>query len=195
MSISPFFATPLSSAYQAELDDLTFDSEGKDVLRHRLAEKRKELHFLRLMIETAPEMVAVVFNQAFVFKLPAIMENLTSREADELPDWDNLADAIALKPWAQPLAQEMLKEPMGDWLLTVAAGLEYLYAKPGKPVAVARDDDDNDGDEDLDDDDRDQADGGDGQNDDEDETDAHRRRREEAGEDWMEAQGFDRKNR
>jgi hypothetical protein len=89
----------------------------------------------------------------------------------------------------------MLKEPMGDWLLTVAAGLEYLYAKPGKPVAVARDDDDNDGDEDLDDDDRDQADGGDGQNDDEDETDAHRRRREEAGEDWMEAQGFDRKNR
>jgi hypothetical protein len=194
MSISPFFGN-LISAYQAELDDLTFDSEGKDVLRHRLAEKRKELHFLRLMIETAPEMVAVVFNQAFVFKLPAIMENLTSREADELPDWDNLADAIALKPWAQPLAQEMLKEPMGDWLLTVAAGLEYLYAKPGKPVAVARDDDDNDGDEDLDDDDRDQADGGDGQNDDEDETDAHRRRREEAGEDWMEAQGFDRKNR
>jgi hypothetical protein len=92
----------------------------------------------------------------------------------------------------------MLKVPMGDWLLTVAAGLEYLYAKPGKPVAVVRDDDDNeDGDSEdrQDDDDRDQADGGDGQNDDEDETDAHRRRREEAGEDWMEAQGFDRKNR
>jgi hypothetical protein len=195
MSISPFFGN-LISAYQAELDDLTFDSEGKDVLRHRLAEKRKELHFLRLMIETAPEMVAVVFNQAFQFKLPAVMENLVSREADELPDWDSLATQLSLKPWAKPLAQEMLKEPMGDWLLTVAAGLEYLYAKPGKPVAVARDDDDNDGDsEDLDDDDRDQADGGDGQNDDEDETDAHRRRREEAGEDWMEAQGFDRKNR
>ena len=196
MSISPFFGN-LISAYQAELDDLTFDSEGKDVLRHRLAEKRKELHFLRLMIETAPEMVAVVFNQAFQFKLPAVMENLVSREPDELPDWDTLADAVSLKPWATGLAQDMLKEPMGDWLLTVAAGLEYLYAKPGKPVAVVRDDDDNeDGDRDdrQDDNERDQADGGDGQGDDEDETDAHRRRREEAGEDWMEAQGFDRKN-
>lgn len=196
MSISPFFGN-LIAAYQAELDDLTFDSEGKDVLRHRLAEKRKELHFLRLMIETAPEMVAVVFNQAFQFKLTAVMENLISREADELPEWDSLADVLVLKPWAQPLAQEMLKEPMGDWLLTVAAGLEYLYGKPGKPVAVARDDDDSDGDTDrnegLDDDDHDQADGNDGQYDDEDETDAHRRRREEAGEDWMEAQGFDRK--
>lgn len=196
MSISPFFGN-LIAAYQAELDDLTFDSEGKDVLRHRLAEKRKELHFLRLMIETAPEMVAVVFNQAFQFKLTAVMENLISREADELPEWDSLADVLVLKPWAQPLAQEMLKEPMGDWLLTVAAGLEYLYGKPGKPVAVARDDDDSDGDTDrnegLDDDDHDQTDGNDGQYDDKDETDAHRRRREEAGEDWMEAQGFDRK--
>ena len=134
MSISPFFHA-LGSAYQAEMDDLTFDSEGKDVLRQRLAEKRKELTFLRQMIEISPEMVAVVFNQAFQFKLSAVMEDLISRESDELPEWDSLSDVVVLKPWAQPLAQEMLKEPMGDWLLTVAAGLEYLYAKPGKPVA------------------------------------------------------------
>lgn len=49
MSISPFFHA-LGSAYQAEMDDLASDSEGKDVLRQRLAEKRKELVFLRQMI-------------------------------------------------------------------------------------------------------------------------------------------------
>ena len=45
MKISPFFQH-LRSAYQAEIDDLTFDSEGRDVLRQRLAERRKELGFL-----------------------------------------------------------------------------------------------------------------------------------------------------
>ena len=39
MSISPFFHA-LGSAYQAEMDDLASDSEGKDVLRQRLTEKR-----------------------------------------------------------------------------------------------------------------------------------------------------------
>ena len=195
MSISPFFGN-LISAYQAELDDLTFDSEGKDVLRHRLAEKRKELHFLRLMIETAPEMVAVVFNQAFQFKLTAVMENLISREADELPDWDSLADVLVLKPWANELAKEILKEPMGEWLMTVAAGLEYLYNKPGKPMAAIRDADDSedaDGDEDHDSD-QDQSDDPLGDQDDS-EGERGARRREEAGQDWLEAQGFDRKDR
>ncbi len=50
MSISPFF-TDLRSAYQSELDDLRFDSEGKDVLRQRLADKRQELGFLVKMME------------------------------------------------------------------------------------------------------------------------------------------------
>jgi hypothetical protein len=113
------------------------------------------------MIEISPEMVAVVFNQGFQFKLPAVMEDLVSRESDELPEWDSLADVVVLKPWANELAKEMLKEPMGEWLLTVAAGLEYLYAKPGKPwpppvmttttvktkTVTAMDDDDRDQDQ------------------------------------------------
>lgn len=194
MSISPFFHS-LGSAYQAEMDDLTFDSEGKDVLRQRLAEKRKELSFLRQMIEISPEMVAVVFNQAFQFKLSAVMEDLVSRESDELPEWDSLSDVVVLKPWAQALANEILKEPMGEWLMTVAAGLEYLYAKPGKPLAAARDadEDDNDGDSEDTDDGHDQ-DQSDDPLDDSDDSEGNARRREEAGQDWMEAQGFDRKD-
>ena len=58
MLIAPFFLD-LRSAYQSELDDLTFDSEGKDVLRQRLADKRKEMGFLVRMIELSPEMLAV----------------------------------------------------------------------------------------------------------------------------------------
>ena len=177
------------------MDDLTFDSEGKDVLRQRLAEKRKELTFLRQMIEISPEMVAVVFNQAFQFKLSAVMEDLISRESDELPDWDSLSDVVVLKPWAQTLANEILKEPMGEWLMTVAAGLEYLYAKPGKPLAAARDADEDDNDRDSEDtDDGHDQDQSDDPLDDSDDSEGNARRREEAGQDWMEAQGFDRKD-
>lgn len=190
MRISPFFCH-LDSAYQAEVDDLSFDSEGKDVLRQRLAEKRKELTFLRQMIEISPEMVAVVFHQGFQFKSPAAMEHLVRQESDELPDWSSLTGAVALQPWANSLATEILKEPKGSWLMVVAAGLEYLYTRPGKPLAVADDgdadsDEDHDLDQDQSDDPRDDQDDGDG--------DGGARRREEAGEDWMEAHGFDRKN-
>ena len=61
MKISRYFRD-LRNAYEAELDDLTSDSEGKDVLRRRLADKRKEFGFLVQMVEVAPEMVAVVFH-------------------------------------------------------------------------------------------------------------------------------------
>lgn len=194
MSISPFFHT-LGSAYQAEMDDLTFDSEGKDVLRQRLAEKRKELTFLTQMIELSPEMVAVVFHQGFQFKLPAVMEHLVSHESDELPEWDSLADVIALRPWAQDLAKDILKEPMGEWFMTVAAGLEYLYGKPGKPLAAARDDDDRDADADANEDQDDDQDQRDELDDGDEDDESSARRREDAGADWMEEQGFDRKDR
>ena len=52
MKLSPYFHD-LRSAYQAELDDLVSDSEGNDVLRKRLAEKRNEIAFLVQMMELA----------------------------------------------------------------------------------------------------------------------------------------------
>ncbi len=183
MSISPFFHQ-LRSAYQAELDDLSFDSEGRDVLKKRLAAKRQELDFLRQMIEAAPEMVAVVFHQGFRFKLPGVMEHLLVQEPEEFPDWDTLSDAVVLAPWAQELAEAFLREPSGGWLLTVAAALEYMHQRPGKGSASGSED----GDEDEESDDKDRDDDG------EDDEDAEGRANEEAGAEWMVEQGFDHKD-
>lgn len=183
MNISPFFLD-LRSAYQSELEDLTFDSEGRDVLRQRLADKRREIGFLVQMMELSPEMVAVVFHKAFKFTAPAVMDDLLGHEADELPEWSSVADVVQLAPWARDLADVFLQEPRGDWFLTLAAGLEYMA---GKPVAAGasrdEDDEDEDGDDadefDVDDNGEEQGDG---------------QARKEAADDWMVEQGFDRKD-
>lgn len=187
MKISAFFHQ-LRAGYQSELDDLTFDSEGRDILRQRLAERRKELSFLIQMLELSPEMVAVVFHQGFKFKLPAVMDHLLSLESDEFPEWDSLSDAIQLNPWAKELMQVILKEPLGEWFMTVAAGLEYMYSKPGAMPAVSHDED-----EDEDGDDREEGDDRLDEFDEDEEKEA--RAREDAGADWMVEQGFDRKDR
>ena len=190
MSISPFFLQ-LRSSYQSEMDDLSFDSEGRDVLRQRLTQKRGELGFLLQMIELSPEMVAVIFHQGFQFKQPSVLEHLLSQEPEEFPEWERLADAVHLAPWSQELAQQILKEPMGAWFMTVAAGLEYMYSRPNAASTVAHkeeDDQDEDAEEGVADDDvgRSVLDS---------DADAARsaREREEAGADWMAEQGFDRK--
>ena len=183
MKISPFFQH-LRSAYQAEIDDLTFDSEGRDVLRQRLAERRKELGFLMQMMELSPEMVSVVLHQGFRFKSAAAMDHLISHESEDLPGWDSLADSIQLTPWAQILVDKLLDEPKGDWFLSVAAGLEYMYGKVDHtPVAKEASED---GDE------EDNEDSPANAIDAEEEEEA--RAREEAGQDWMVEQGFDRKD-
>ena len=190
MRISSFFLE-LQSPYQSEIDDLTFDSEGRDVLRQRLAEKRKELGFLLQMMELSPEMVAVVFHQGFRFKLPAVMDHLLSQESDEFPEWDSLSDAIQLTPWAQALADVVLENPVGEWFLTVAAGLEYMYSKPGAAAARHHDED---ADEDDDNDDSYHDDGDDHLK----SLDSDEARDEktsgEPGGDWLVEQGFDRKD-
>jgi len=129
MSMSSFFRA-LRSSYQAEIDDLATDSEGRDVLRQRLLEKRGQIAFLSQMMETAPEMVAVAFHGGFHFELPAVMDQILTLESDEFPDWDSLSDAVQLTPWARDLAKTLLKEPQGAWFMTVAAALEYLYFRP-----------------------------------------------------------------
>lgn len=187
MTISPFFLD-LRSAYQSEIDDLTFDSEGRDVLRQRLADKRQELPFLVRMMELSPEMVAVIFHKGLTFRLPAVMDHLLNHEADELPEWSGLLDAIAFTPWAQDLADMVLQEPGGEWFLTVAAGLEYMAGKPGLAQA-ARDDDEDDQEDEEDGDSPDEFDldeNGDDHGD--------GKARKEAGDDWMVGQGFDRKD-
>ena len=191
MSISPFF-TDMRSAYQSELDDLRFDSEGRDVLRQRLADKRQELGFLVQMMEVSPEMVAVTLHQGFHFRLPAVMDRLLTHEADEVPEWSSLSDAIGLAPWAQDMADVLLQEPGGEWFLTVAAGLEYMASKPGPVSQVTSDDDDTDEEDDDREHEPDMDDDHGRSSDDAGEGDA--RSREEAGGDWLADQGFDRKD-
>ena len=192
MSISPFFLN-LRSAYRSEMDDLTFDSDGRDVLRQRLAAKRKEISFLVQMMELSPEMVAVIFHQGFQFKEPAVMDHLLSHEADELPEWRSLAEGIELASWTRELVQAILQAPAGEWFLAVAAGLHYMAGKPdaafaGLGVSDARDDGSDDGD----DGDTDELD--DFNDHESDEVRGDARDREEAGASWLEGQGFDRKD-
>ena len=183
MSISPFFQL-LRSAYEAEIDDLASDSEGTHVLPKKLAERRKELGFLLSMLELSPEMVAVVFHQAFRFKSPAALNDLISYESEELPEWDSLADAIEISPWARPLAAQVLQQPAGPWFMCVAAALEYMYARPDSRPAAANDGDDEDEDRDAED----------GVHDGLDEDEREARVSEEEGAAWMVEQGFDHKD-
>lgn len=182
MSLSPFFHH-LRSAYQAELDDLTSDSEGSNILTKKLAERRKELKFLLSMLELSPEMVAVVFHQGFRFKRPAVMEELVRQESEDLPEWDSLADAVELAPWAHTLAQQVLQQPAGAWFMSVAAALEYLLNKPDARFAAADETDDEE--DDRDDIERDPE----GMDEDE----RQSRVNEEEGAAWMVEQGFDHK--
>lgn len=129
MSISPYFRH-LKSAYAAELDDMRTDSDGKNVLDKRLTQRRKELKFLVAMLETCPEMVATAFHKGFRFgtsaPAKAAMEHIISHESDELPEWDTINHAFTLEAWTKPLVDIVLKDPLGEWFLTVTAGLEYL---------------------------------------------------------------------
>ncbi|MCE1192171.1 MAG: hypothetical protein LWW96_08465 [Acidovorax sp.] len=190
MKLSPFFYD-LRSAYQAELDDLVSDSEGKDVLRKRLAEKRAEMGFLVQMMDLAPEMVAVAFHKAFRFVQADAMERLLAQGRDELPDWHSLGHAVALEPWAQSLAQTVLREPQGARFLAVAAGLEYLQQHARLAPAAALHDDDDAEDEGADtaehDDDYNALSADDAVE------PQNSRTREEAGAEWLADAGFDRK--
>ena len=181
MSISPFFQE-LRSAYQAELDDLNSDSEGHYILDKRLTEKRKELDFLLQMMDLSPEMVAVVLHQAFEFHEPELMAHFITRDADDLLSWDALSEGVRIAPWAQPMVNQILAEPVGAWFMTVAAALEYMHGTPMRSSAQSNV---ADADEDLQNVERgDQA---------EHDEEREAREREEAGNAWMVEQGFDSK--
>ena len=196
MKLSSYFRD-LNSAYQAELDDLTSDSEGKDVLRRRLQDKRSEIGFLVQMIDISPEMVAVVFHEAFRFRGAAATFEPVFRLRDsfELPDWHSLASAVALEPWAEPLAETVLCQPGGEQFLTLAAALEYLQqhgqgasqSASGADSADSAEDDEDSG-EDNHDDEHDEMSADDARD------PQTARSREEAGDGWLSDVGFERKS-
>ncbi len=193
MSISPYFLD-LRAAYQSEMADLRFDSEGCDVLQQRLAGKRQEIGFLVQMMEVSPEMVAVVFHQGFDFTGRAAMDHLLTHDADVFPAWSSLAGSCELAPWARDLAHIVLKAPGGDRFLTLTAGLEYMAGLPvaASGLALGGDEEDNEDDENSDQDGDDDlvifADDGEGGR------GSDARTRQEAGADWLVQQGFDQKD-
>ncbi|MDE2431163.1 MAG: hypothetical protein KGM99_20770, partial [Burkholderiales bacterium] len=113
MKLSRFFED-LMSVYKAELEDLKSDSEGKNVLKARLREKREQLPLLLPMMQSNPEMLAVAFHEGFLFMNPLVMEALAGKEAHQHPDWKHLSASVRLQAWAEPLSQVVLKDPQGD---------------------------------------------------------------------------------
>jgi hypothetical protein len=186
----------LRSAYQAELDDLVSDSEGKDVLRKRLTEKRKEFGFLVQMMELAPELVAVVFHRGFRFLRPAALEQLVGLPLERLSPWSSLQSAVVLEPWAQPLLQAVLREPAGERFMSIAAGLEYLYHHAdamGSSAAAHGADGDSDGEGNEEQDALEHDDGYNALSADDAIEPHNSRTRDEASANWLADAGFDRK--
>lgn len=174
MKLSRYFANH-ARAYDAEMDDLVSDSEGKNVLDKRLKEKRSQFEFLLMMMDDSPEMLAAVFHQGFRFPSAKAMDLLVALEPEEFPDWDKLGHTITLTPWAQTLAERVLLEPTGEQFMVIAACLEYLYTRADDRGAPVEEDEDDENDTDIDPEEQEARD------------------REDAGATWMEEQGFDHK--
>lgn len=183
MKLSPFFKD-LSSAYAYEIEDLTWDSAGGNVLKSRLKDKRDEFESLLPLIESFPVLVAPAFHGAFKFRDKDVIAQLVASKPGAFPAWQAVAAATELAPWAEALAARALRSAGGEYFMLVAAGLEFILSGLGAtasageaqvaPRAAGEEDDEvdeadsrrDDGVEDLGD----------------------------AGEDYLEQQGFDRRS-
>jgi len=187
MSLSRYFHA-LRDGYFAELDDLSQDSEGRDVLAARLRDKRDAFATLIDLLEVDPLMAAPALHGAFALtgaRMPAL-DALLDRDPESFLPWSEVSAPVQVAAWAVPLIERALGHEQGEAFLCTVLGLEYLHARersggtvgaggPDAPVDAARDggrdgdgDDDTDGDADRD------ADG-------------------TMGEDFLEQQGFDRR--
>lgn len=178
MSAYAYYLDFLQS-YQAELDDLFSDSDGKNVLEKRLAEKRKSFNDILSMIEFSPEMVAVAFFNAFSFlRKDTVHQVMHSVPGDDgFPLWEDFAECLHIKDWAQPMIAACLKTAEGNAFLVTTAVLEFLRVNAS--AFGAHDHDDVEGEDESSGDHHDE----DGYNDSDD--------LGEAGGDWLSEQGFD----
>lgn len=184
MRFSPFFRD-LSSSYAYEIEDLTWDSGGANVLASRLRTRREQFDQLLPMSEFDPVMVATVFRGGFRFGEKEVSQGvfaqLLSAKPGQFPSWSSLAGKIRLEPWAGELAERALRAPGGEQFLLIAAGLEYIFSGNGAaPAAVEAEMAGSAGA------------GDDGRDSDED--DGAQTDLAEAGEDYLSEQGFDRRN-
>lgn len=195
MKLSLFFEE-ISASYGYEIEDLTYDSGGENVLKARLKTKRNQLDALMMMAATDPVMVAPVFHGAFRFADRKVLDRLVAAQPDDFPAWSEVHAALDMDHWAEALVERVLKADGGEAFMLVAAGLEYIESGPGSAPAGAgkggaragggeeAGDEDADADQDGADDD-----GGDYDGEDDDRADLG-----DAGEDWLDDQGFDRRS-
>ena len=135
MKLSPFFKD-LSKTYAYEIEDLTYDSGGSNVLKSRLKVKRDQFSELLPMIEFEPVMVVAALHGAFHFSDKALMEKLVSGKPGSHPAWKALAATIKMEPWADKLAQAALNSEGGEQFMQTAAGLEYILSGLGATAAA-----------------------------------------------------------
>lgn len=191
MKISRYFAN-LKSSYQAELDDLRTDSEGNNVLKARLAKKREQVPQLLMMMQSAPEMVAVAFHGGFGFTHSKTLESLVAKEKNRLLSWESLKPALTIEPWAESLIKSVLTDPEGEHFLATTVGLEFLY-KHGNAAAPAQDERNQDEEDELREDREDNEDYLNSDDRISDEGESTEFDLDKAGADFLAEQGFDRK--
>ena len=137
MKKSRYFSD-LMRSYNDEIDDLITDSAGASVLQKRLNEKRREMKAILPMIEFSPEMVAVVFYDAFEFLSPETMQQIVLSDPSETGfiTWDELKDELSFAGWAEPLIDASLKADGGDVFLVATAALEFLRTRSSSNVRM-----------------------------------------------------------
>lgn len=201
MKTSAYFYD-LCERYQAEIDDLRDDSEGRNVLQARLRDKRKAFSALVPMISFSPEMVASAFHGAFDFPAPhrPALHDLLHREPGTFLPWGELAQHVGIAGWAQPMIEQVLAEDGAEDFLCTVVGLEFVLSGAGARHLPRR------APADLDDEDFESGRNSDesGSDDDgsrragvgllDDDTDDDAEDPDASGEDFLEDQGFDRRN-
>jgi len=135
MKLSPFFED-LSKSYAYEIEDLSYDSGGANVLKSRLKVKRDQFTDLLPMIEFEPVMVAPAFHGAFSFSDKALLEKLVAAKPGSFPPWKKLAATMKMEPWADKLAKQALGSKGGEQFMLVAAGLEFILSGIGAAAAA-----------------------------------------------------------
>ena len=178
MSLSDYFFE-LDESYRADLDDLRFDSDGRDVLQTRLKDKRSQLKALLPLMGFDPVLVAPVFHGAFEFPSGGhqIVADLLTQSPGEFPPWQEVASAVTVAAWAQPLVTTVLGNASGEDFLATVVALEFGLSRRLGPRSEQAADDGDDGDDRNDGDERE-----DGDEDD------------QLSEDYLEQQGFDRRS-
>ncbi|MFZ6752998.1 hypothetical protein ACO0KY_06435 [Undibacterium sp. Dicai25W] len=198
MKLSRFFED-LTSVYNAEIEDLKSDSEGKNILKTRLREKAEQLPLLLPMMGSNPEMLASAFHSGFIFMNPLVMETLSTKEESKLPTWKSLSTAVKLEPWAEPLSKIVLNAEGGERFMVIAAALEYLnrgqQARKHSSTNTLEDDEDSEANEEAEElKENGDLDGNYGRHGRDDGDDGDDYDLDEAGADWLAEQGFDRKD-